>query len=73
MLHMDPLPDGQGGIKPGVNGQVPLAAYGPRSIVLKSTESCGPKHHAVDGCFENFATAGAEKRKRPAHIARQES
>jgi hypothetical protein len=56
-----------------VDGQVPLATYGPRSKVIKSTNSRGTKDHAVDGCLENFAAAGAEKRKRPAHIARQES
>ena len=71
MLDVNPLPDGQGGIKPGINGQVPLAALGPRSEVIKGTKSRRSQHHTVDGCLENFAAACAQKRHRFAHGFRE--
>ena len=72
MPNVDPFPGSERRIEPGVDGQVPLPSHGPRGEVVEGADCRRSQHHAVDGCLEDFAAAGAQKRQWVARLARQE-
>jgi hypothetical protein len=72
MPDVNPLPRGERRIESCVDSQVPLTSHGPCGKVIEGAHCRRSQHHAVNGCFENLATAGAQKRQWVALAARRE-